>query len=80
MKSLVYKACLSAIFIVSSVVANAQYDTSQIVDSLKKVILKEKDDTNKVKAILILCHHDTSTADFAQIDTAGAGYFQEGSV
>ncbi len=53
MKTLLYKVCLFIIFIVSSLVAPAQNDSLKI-DSLKKVLLTEKEDTNKVNTLLEL--------------------------
>jgi two-component system NtrC family sensor kinase len=47
MKTLLYKACLFIIFIVCSFTAFAQSDSLKI-DSLKKVLAIEKEDTNKV--------------------------------
>ena len=53
MKTLLYKAGLFIIFIVSSVDVHTQSDSLQI-DSLKKVLLTEKEDTNKVFTLSIL--------------------------
>ena len=50
MKTLLYKFCLLIVFIVCSLVAIAQSD-SLTIDSLKKVLLTEKEDTNKVNTL-----------------------------
>ena len=50
MKSLLYKACLFNLFVVCSFTAYTQSDSLKI-DSLKKVLLTEKDDTNKVNTL-----------------------------
>ncbi len=54
-----YKACLLITCIVCSIIATAQNDSTYI-DSLKKVLLKEKEDTNKVKSLLAQFYQDTS--------------------
>ncbi len=50
MKTLLYKVYLLIIFIVCSLFAKAQSDSLQI-DSLKKVLLTQKEDTNKVNTL-----------------------------
>ena len=54
MKTLLYKACLFVIFIVCSFSVTAQSDSLKI-DSLKKVLSAEKEDTNKVNTLNALC-------------------------
>lgn len=50
MKTLLCKACLFIIFIVCSLTVAAQSDSLKI-DSLKKVLQTEKEDTNKVNTL-----------------------------
>ena len=53
MKNLFYKACLMIMFVGCSCKVTAQSDSLKI-DSLKKVLLTEKEDTNKVKTLTSL--------------------------
>ena len=55
MKTVICKACLFIIFIGCSLIVTAQIDSLKI-DSLKKVLLTEKEDTNKVKTLNQLSH------------------------
>jgi len=55
MKKLLYNACMFIIFIVYSFIATAQGDSLKI-DSLKKVLAMEKEDTNKVNTLNKLSH------------------------
>ena len=63
MKTLLYKACLFIIFVVCSLFVTAQSDSLKI-DSLKKVLLTEREDTNKVWTLIKLVeYYEAAHAD-----------------
>jgi signal transduction histidine kinase/tetratricopeptide (TPR) repeat protein len=66
MKNLLIKLCLSNILLVFWVNVHSQNNSahSPVIDSLKTVLLKEKDDTNKVNTLDHICDYFWDIGDY----------------